>query len=148
MVNIKFEAELSWNGTGKDGEGRIKMNKESVRYSSPAEMGGKGAGVSPEDLLLGAVSSCYSGTLYSLLAKKKLSVSHISVKAEGIVTGYPAQMKFSRITVYPTIYNGDETRKKEYQEAVEKARNKCFIGKTIAGNVDYEVGSVQFNSHS
>lgn len=143
MSDLTFEAKLRWSGTGKNGEGNITIGEETLIYSSPASMGGKGTGVSPEDLLIGAVSSCYSGTLYGLLKKKELPVEQVSVRAEGIVTGYPLNTKFSQLIVHPTIVGGNPEKQSDYEEAAVKARDKCFIGKSIAGNIDYQVGTVQ-----
>jgi osmotically inducible protein OsmC len=58
MSDLTFEAKLKWRGTGRDGEGKITVSDTSVSYSSPSGMGGKGKGVSPEDLLVSAVSTC------------------------------------------------------------------------------------------
>src|SRR5690606_27643433 len=38
---------------------------------------------------------------------------------------------------------GDEARTAAYADAAASARERCFIGKTIAGNVAYEVGEVK-----
>lgn len=143
MSDLKFEVNANWSGIGENGEGNLEMSGKSVLYSSPAEMGGKGTGVSPEDLLIGAVTTCYSGTLFAILTKRRLPVDDISVRAEGIVTGYPTQTKFNQLTVHPTIIGGDSSKQYEYDKAATIARDKCFIGKSIAGNIDYQVGKVQ-----
>lgn len=142
MSDLGFSTELKWHGTGREGEGIVRLAGVSVSYSAPASMGGKGVGTSPEELLIAAVSTCYSGTLFALLKKNGMPVQEISVRVEGTVTGYPASAKFSRIRVYPTIHGGDEAWATTYQSIAEEARDRCFIGKTIAGNVDYEVGPV------
>lgn len=143
MADLQFEVNIKWSGTGKDGEGQIDLGDETLRYSAPADMGGKGVGASPEDLLISAVCSCYSGTLFGVLRRTGLPARHIDVWAEGFVTGYPRESKFSRLLVHPTINGGDATRQAEYEKAATAARDRCFIGKTIAGNVAYEVGTVQ-----
>lgn len=143
MTDIRFETKASWSGLGKNGEGKLTMGDEKLSYSSPSDMGGKGIGASPEDLLIGAVSTCYSGTLFDILVKKGLPVQNISVRAEGIVTGYPLQTKFERLIVHPTISGGDRSKRTEYEQAAVTARDKCFIGKSITGNIRYEIGTVQ-----
>jgi len=143
MADLTFASEATWSGTGKKGEGKITIGQETVSYSVPVSMGGKGMGSSPEDMLVGAVTACYSGTLYSTLVKKELPVQHVTLRAEGIVTDYPEQMKFSRLIVHPTIVGGEKSQLSEYEQAAITARDKCFIGKTIAGNVAYEVGKVR-----
>lgn len=72
-----------------------------------------------------------------------LPARRIHVRAEGVVTGYPLQTKFSRLIVHPTIFGGDGTKESDYEKAAIAARDNCFIGKTISGNMDYEVGKVQ-----
>lgn len=143
MSNLRFEVNASWSGVGANGEGDLKMADKTILYSSPAEMGGKGVGVSPEDLLIGAVTTCYSGTLFAILTKRRLPVEEITVRAEGIVTGFATQTNFSELIVHPTIIGGDSSKQDEYKKAATMARDKCFIGKSIAGNIDYQVGKVQ-----
>jgi peroxiredoxin-like protein len=142
MSDLHFEVQAQWSGTGKSGEGQLLIGEKTIQYSAPANMGGKGVGVSPEDLLIGAVTSCYSGTLFGILNKQGLPVRRISLRAEGIITGYPSQTKFSRIVVHPTIFGGDEARKPDYEQAAVTSCDRCFIGKSISGNIDYEVGTV------
>lgn len=84
----------------------------------------------------------YSGTLFGVLKIAPLPVTEVVIQSKGIVTGYSATSKFSGLVVSPTIIGGDASRYDEYKDAVETARQRCFIGKTIAGNVDYQVGEV------
>lgn len=143
MTDLHYEVQAEWSGTGKQGSGRMIVGEQSFEYSAPADMGGRGIGYSPEDLLISAVTSCYSGTLYGVLVRRKLAVKRIGVHAEGHITGYPSEAKFARLIVHPTIYGGDEALTEAYADAAAAARMHCFIGKTIAGNVDYEVGAVK-----
>ena len=145
MADLRFSTKLKWSGTGRDGEGTAELSAGAVTYSAPASMGGKGVGTSPEELLITAVASCYSGTLFGVLKKQGLAVEHVGIRAEGEVTGYPMQAKFARLRVSPTIVGADKSKVSEYRSAAAEARDKCFIGKTIAGNVEYEVGSVDLS---
>lgn len=121
------------------------MSNETLTFSGPENMGGKGLGVSPEDLLIAGVTTRYSGTLFAILKGKRLAVDDIKVKSEGIVTGYPSKANFSQLIVHPTIIGAEESKQSDYEEAARMARDKCFIGQTIIGNVDYEVGTVKLS---
>ncbi len=145
MADLQFSTELKWHGTGRDGEGTAALSAGAVAYSAPASMGGKGVGTSPEELLIAAVASCYSATLFGVLKKQGLAVEQVEIQAEGEVTGYPMQAKFARLRVSPTIVGADKSMTSEYMSAAAQARDKCFIGKTIAGNVAYEVGNVELS---
>lgn len=142
MAELEFPLQAKWSGTGKEGEGKITIGEQTLTYSSPESMGGKGLGFSPEDFLIAGVTTCYSGTLFGVLKKAHLPVTEVVIQSKGTVSNYPLKSKFSGLIVSPTIVGGDTSRLDEYKEAAEKARQRCFIGKTIAGNVDYQVGEV------
>lgn len=142
MSDLHFKLEAEWSGSGKNGEGTLIINSQKLLYSAPENMGGKGVGISPEELLMSAVTSCYSGTLFGVLKKRGLAVVDVRIETEGIVTGYPLNTKFSSIIVNPVVYGGDTTKTKDYEKAALIAREKCFIGKSIVGNILYEVGRV------
>ena len=133
---------MRWSGKGTEGQGFVTLGEQSMLYAAPASMGGKGVGTSPEQLLIAAVSACYSGTLFALLVKAGLPVKDVVIRSEGVVTGYPLTGKFAVLRVNPAIEGGEPARLAEYRQEAERARNRCFIGKTIAGNVAYEVGEV------
>lgn len=139
---LSFEVELEWAGGGKDGAGVILTDDLEIEYSVPASMGGRGVGSNPEELLVSAVGACYSATLFGLLRRAGLPARAVRIAAAGLVRGYPMRARFSRLTVSPTIVDGDPSRRDEYQQVAEAAIARCFIGGTIAGSVDYELGSV------
>lgn len=141
-MELTFEISAQWTGIGRQGEGVMELGAGSVPYSAPANMGGKGVGTSPEELLLAAVTSCYSGTLMWVLQQAKLPGIAVAIKTEGQVTEYPQHARFSRITVHPTIKGGDVARQAEYEEACHVARDRCFIGRTVRDYLEYSVGTV------
>ncbi len=148
MADLSFTIDALVHGSGKDREGAITANGETIRYSVPATMGGKGVGMSPETLLLGAVTACYSLTLLYYLQRKRLAVTELAIKTEGIVTGHPQNDRYARIIVNPTVHGGERARLEEYRAAAVEARDNCFIGQTVAaGQVAYEVGTVEIIAH-
>jgi peroxiredoxin-like protein len=142
MADLTFPVSLSWSGRGREGGGRIRGDDAELEYSVPESMGGRGAGTNPEELLVSAVGACYSATLLGVLRREGLPAEEVRVAALGTVTGYPGQARFERLTVSPTIVGADVARAREYDHAARTAHDRCFIGGTIAGSVDYRVGEV------
>lgn len=142
MAELPFEVELQWWGGGGKGAGKIVTDDLEVEYSVPESMGGRGVGSNPEELLVCAVGACYSATLHGQLMRSGLPADGVRIAAAGTVSGYPEQARFARLTVSPTILGGDPSRSAEYDRAARAAHKRCFIGRTIAGNVDYELGTV------
>lgn len=107
MADLSFFITATVKGIGKDREGVISVDGHSIRFSAPASMGGKGAGASPETLLISAVTACYSLTLLYYLQKRRLPVTEVAVSTEGVVTGFPQHDKYARIVVSPVFRGGD-----------------------------------------
>jgi len=144
MEDLSFTIDAVVHGTGKEREGTITVGGQMIRYSVPDSMGGKGVGASPETLLISAVTACYSLTLLYYLQRKRLPVTNLAVRTEGIVSGHPQKHRYAKIIVNPTVHGGERERVEEYRAAAAEARNECFIGQTVAaGQVVYEVGVVE-----
>lgn len=148
MNDLIYYVKAAWNGTGANGEGELTFGDQVIPYSVPGNMGGKGKGASPETLLISAVTTCYSGTLYHFLLKRRLPVVFVSIETEGFVSDYPEHPRYSRIEVNPTIHGGDPARQADYVTAAKMAREHCFIGQTVAaGGVTYDLGVVHIEAN-
>jgi peroxiredoxin-like protein len=145
MGDLSFDVELSWSQAGGYGAGTLQANDLTLEISGPGSMGGLGVGASPEDLLVSAVSSCYVATFFGILRGARLPVDSLAVSAKGTVTGFPGHARFARIVVNPTVLGGDSARREEYETAASVAHDRCFIGRALAPEVDYEVGAVQMH---
>ena len=142
MSDLAFEVELRWAGTGRDGVGELHTDDLTIDLSAPDSMGGRGVGTNPEELLVSAVSSCYTATLFGVLRRARLPVASLAVSASGNVTGFPGHAQFDRLAVNPTILGGDPSRQAEYETAAVLAHDRCLIGNALAAEVIYEVTSV------
>lgn len=143
MDDLTFEADVQWEGRGREGRGTVATGGQRLAYSAPASMGGRGTGTSPEELLVSAVASCYSGTLFHLLGRDGLPGDEVRVHAVGVVSDYPSRdARVSRVVVHPTIVGGDRTRQGDYETCARTAREHCFIGRALRDSITYAVGDV------
>ena len=143
MSDLSFGVELRWSGAAREGAGEIHTDDLVLELSAPESMGGRGIGTNPEELLVCAVSSCYAATLFAVLRRAQLPVDSLAVGAIGTVTGFPGHTRFARIVVSPTVVGGDVARHGEYEAAAAVAHERCFIGRSLAREVAYEVGCVR-----
>lgn len=144
MAELSFQSRLSWSG-GRQGTGQAEAGSERFAFSVPASMGGLGLGTNPEELLLSAVGSCYTATLAGILEASRLPVEEIRVRIDGEVSDYPSlQARVSRIVVNPTFLGGEVGREGEYEAAARNARERCFIGRHLGSQTEYEVGEIEF----
>jgi osmotically inducible protein OsmC len=146
MNDLNFDVQLRWSGAGRDGIGEIHAEDVTIDLATPESMGGRGGGSNPEELLVSAVASCYSATLFAGLRRARLPVGSLAVHASGRVSGFPGQARFDRLAVSPTILGGDPSRQAGYDRAAAAAHRRCLIGRALAPEVDYRVGPVEIRS--
>jgi peroxiredoxin-like protein len=147
MSDLSFDVELMWSETERKGAGEIQTDDLLLELSGPGSMGGRGVGTNPEELLVCAVSSCFTATLFGVLRRAQLPVDSLAVRGTGTVTGFPGHARFSRIVVAPTILGSDIERHLEYEKAAGIAHDRCFIGHALAPEVVYKVDSVQLREN-
>lgn len=140
MRDCDFDVQVSWSGMGRSGKGLIGTADAMQEISGPEPMSGKGTRTSPEELLVAAVALSYTLALSGVLSRAQLPVGRLVVSARGMVRGTPADARFERIVVSPTILEGDTTRRDEYAQAALLARQRSFLGATLSAEVACEVG--------
>ena len=142
MSTLSFDVELRWTGDEEGGIGEIRTDNQVLDVSAPEAMGGRGIGTNPEELLVSAVSSCYSATLFALLQRARLPVDSLKVAAKGTVSDYPRRARFEGLVVSPTIEGGNPTRRAEYETMALRAHARCLIGRALAPRVTYALGPI------
>jgi peroxiredoxin-like protein len=140
MSALQFDVDLEWRADQRFGE--ITVGEARICVSEPRVMGGTGAGMSPEDLFVAAAASSYSVTLAEMLRAVGLPQTLLAIHAEGLVANGCGAERFTTVTVQPTIQGADTARRQAYEKAAIAARNNCFIGRSIRGNIAYVVGEV------
>ena len=140
MSALQFDVDLEWRADQRFGE--VTVGEARTCISEPRVMAGTGAGMSPEDLFVAAAASSYSVTLAEMLRAVGLPQSSLSIRAEGLVASDAAAERFTTVIVWPTIQGADVARRDAYGKAAIAARNNCFIGRSIRGNIAYVVGEV------
>lgn len=147
MADLTFVVVADWAGLGETGVGQLAVDERTYEFSVPRVMGGRGVGTSPEELLTFAVCTCFTSTLFALLSRARLPATKLTVAAQGKVTGFPGRdARFAEVRVNPTVRGGDVGRLEEYAKFACQARDRCFIGRTLRGNVAYLVGEVSVES--
>jgi peroxiredoxin-like protein len=140
MTALQFDVDLEWRADQRFGE--VTVGEARTCISEPRVMGGTGAGMSPEDLFVAAAASSYSVTLAEMLRAVGLPQTSLGIHAEGLVGSCAGAKRFTTVIVRPTIQGADTAQRQAYEKAAIAARNNCFIGRSIRGNVAYVVGDV------
>jgi len=137
-LDIHCRVDVEWCSSAS--AGGIVTPAGNVPYAALGRT--QGEGLSPEGLLIAAISSWYGITLSNVLQAASLPQRHESVHADGVIVRDLGRAQFTCVTVNPTIRGADALRRDAYRKAAIAARDVCLIGRSIRGNVPYVVGDV------
>ncbi|WP_054941149.1 OsmC family protein [Paenibacillus ihuae] len=135
-----FHLKAVWNG-GRNSEGRIDVGGLKTTISIPQEMGGPGTGTNPDEMLLGAASTCYLITLAAMLERSDITPLDLTMESEAIVDVTNNVFTYERIMHKPRIVLKADATEAELMKAerlAQMAEKSCMISRAVAGNVTIE----------
>ena len=137
-----FHLQSRWTDNS-DGDGLIRFDWDgTLEYGIPVSTGGKPGRSNPEEMLLGAVASCFSITLALLLEKKRYPAVHLDVDASGTMIRQPDRtLKLTEIILRPRIAAKElnEAQQNVVLALAHKADTYCVISNALRGNVEIVV---------
>lgn len=130
-----YKSSGTWQGTLSDGQGNLAFGAIETQHSVPLDLGGKGIGTNPEELIVSAASSCFLITLGAIFQFKNVSYKSLQVNSEADfeVTQMGPQMRAIRHHVKVFVdANGEAPDVESYIKDAEKG---CMISAALSGNV-------------
>lgn len=132
-----FKLNATWDG-GRNSKGTIEAGNLKSTVSIPVPMGGPGIGTNPDEMLLGAASTCYLITLAAMLERAGIvPISH-TLHSEATVDVTNNIFTFESIVHRPEIVlkEGSDTAIVEHVHRLAmQAEGACMISRALAGNV-------------
>ena len=141
MAEHHFHLKANWPGLRND-IGTIDAGQLKTQISIPKEMDGPGIGTNPDEMLLGAASTCYIITLAAMLERSKIEKEDLTLESVGVVDVTNGVFTYKKIIHRPTILLKESATEKEMKLArklAEKAEKSCMISRAIMGNVELEL---------
>jgi peroxiredoxin-like protein len=137
----QFQTHSSSKGDS-GGQGLLTIRGNEVRFGRPTQLGGSDDRLSPEELLLAAVVSCYTITFGILAERRRLPVVNVDVDAEAdVIQQLGGTLKYQAIRLKPriTLSGADENQKNTALDSAHKAEQYCVISNAVRGTVQITV---------
>jgi osmotically inducible protein OsmC len=129
----KRTASAVWEGTLKDGKGRVKLGSGAFegQYSFASRFE-EGTGTNPEELIGAAHAGCFSMALAAGLTRADFNPTRISTTASVSLEKVGESFKITRIELNTEaeIPNIDEAA---FLEQAESAKKNCPVSQALAG---------------
>lgn len=138
MTEHYFHLKAKWPGNRND-IGDIETANLQTKISIPKEMDGPGIGTNPDEMLLGAASTCYIITLAAMLERSNIAKERLDMESTAIVDVTDGVFTYKKIIHRPTIIVSNAKDLNIARRLVVKAEQTCMISKALRGNVEIEV---------
>jgi organic hydroperoxide reductase OsmC/OhrA len=124
-----YENLLVWTG---DKTGRLTCpGVTEIEVSTPPEFGGPEGYWSPEQLLVGAVSSCLQSTFLFFAEKSAITLVESSCKASGRMEKTPEGLRFTGVEVSFVVKVAGEADREKVLRLESKLEKYCPVSASL-----------------
>jgi osmotically inducible protein OsmC len=136
---MKRTATAVWNGSGKDGNGKLTTPSgalNNMQYSAKSRFE-NGVGTNPEELIAAAHAGCFAMKLGFVLQAAGITPDSLDVSAEvtidnGTITDSKLVLKAKIPGISP----------EKFKESAEDAKLNCPVSKVLKANISLEASLV------
>lgn len=134
----QFEVALQWEN-GRNGTGNLQAEQLQTKVSIPREMNGPNIGTNPDEMLIGAASTCFVISFATLLENANMHPTELDISSVGTVDVTGHVYTFERITHHVTVAFEGDYKTERIERLAKKAEETCMISKALKGNVEIKV---------
>lgn len=138
MTEHYFHLKADWPGNRND-IGDIQAQNLQTKISIPSEMDGPGIGTNPDEMLLGAATTCYIITLAAMLERSHIEKRSLVVESSAVVDVTNGVFTYKKIIHRPTLEIVNEKDVRMANRLLLKAEDTCMISRALRGNVEIEL---------
>jgi|SRR5215472_9777411 len=128
---LNYRARACWS-SGKSGLLKSDSAPSAIDFASPPQFGGVEGRWTPEELLLGAIASCYTTTFCALAEYSKLNYLELAVEVQGTLRKADRGYSFGDLAIYPRLIIVDVEEQQRALRILQKAAATCLISRLLA----------------
>lgn len=126
----RYEARIAGGPTGRST--LASPGVPDLGVDAPADFGGPGDAWSPEQLLLGAVESCFLLTFRAVAQASRIEFTSLAIHGEGVVDRVDGGLRFTEIVLRPRVAVPPGVDHARVQRALEKAERNCLVSASLS----------------
>jgi len=129
---------VAWWSSGRTGLAKSNSAPNAIHFTAPPEFGGLEGRWTPEDLLLGAVASCYTTTFRAIAEYSKFEYADLEVEVEGVIKKTNSGYSFTEVVVRPNLTISVEQEQTRAQRLLQKAKTLCLVSRALSVEQGFE----------
>jgi organic hydroperoxide reductase OsmC/OhrA len=130
VKTFRYPVSIEWWGNGL--MNAHAPEKPPLRVAAPTDFGGDYPNFwSPEELLVGAIGSCYAITLRAVMERLKIALHELDVEATGRLEHAPeGGYRFTVVDLDVAVETDPESIKAA-ENAAKVAEDRCIVGRAL-----------------
>lgn len=128
----QYRAAAVWHGDGT-GEGTVEITNSKIPISGSRDPGVRGAGASPEEILLASLAACFINTWAIFLKKLQVPLDTPALQLTGILGSDPAggykMLEATIVAKVPSTLLAE--RRAEVEKTLALSEKYCIISKVV-----------------
>ena len=129
---------VAWWSAGRTGLAKADSAPNSIHFAAPPQFGGLEGRWTPEDLLLGAIASCFTTTFRVLAEHSKWEYLDLQVEVQGVVNKAESGYHFTNIVLRPMLKIHAETERQRGFHLLQKAHELCLVSRALSVDQKFE----------
>jgi peroxiredoxin-like protein len=129
---------VAWWTSGRTGITKSDSAPNAIHFTAPIAFGGMEGRWTPEDLLLGAVASCFTTTFRALAEHSAFEYTDLQTEVDGIVTRTGSEYGFSEITIRACVTIPDPAEEARALKLLNKTKAACLVSRALSVQQTFE----------
>ncbi len=123
---------VAWWASGRTGIAKSNSAPNAIHFTAPPAFGGLEGRWTPEDLLLGAVASCYTTTFRALAENSKSEYTDLQVEVEGNISKADRGYGFGEILIRANLTIPPAADQALAVKLLHKAKALCLVSRALS----------------
>jgi len=128
----------AWWSSGRSGLAKSDSALNAIHFTAPPEFGGLEGRWTPEELLLSALSGCYTTTFRVIAGYAKFLFADLEVAVKGVIHKLDSGYGFREVTIQPKLTILREDNRKRALDLLNHAKQLCLVARALAVKQKFE----------
>jgi peroxiredoxin-like protein len=123
---------VAWWSSGRTGIAKADSAPNAIHFTAPVSFGGVEGRWTPEDLLLGAIASCFTTTFRAIADHSRFAYVDLQVEVSGTVAQDDGGYGFTGISIRANLTVANQEEHQLGVKLLHKAKVHCLVARALA----------------
>ena len=123
---------VAWWSSGRTGIAKADSAPNAIHFTAPVSFGGIDGRWTPEDLLLGAIASCFTTTFRAIADRARFEYVDLQMEVGGTMVRNDTGYEFAGILVRANLTVASQENQQQGVKLLQIAKDRCVVSRAVA----------------